>query len=210
MLVYDIEIVKAIRMKNSDPELPGIEYVPEIGGKAFQMHDALGISVIGAYDFEADQYRVFTESSFDEFEALVAQHNIIVGFNSIQFDNAVCRANGIDVPDELSYDILREMWLSEGLGTQFHFRTHGGFGLDKTAEVNFGLRKTGHGALAPVWWQRGEIGRVVDYCLEDVRLTKMLLDRIIEQRWLLHPKQAGTHLEMVTPWERLAMRKAVW
>ena len=89
------------------------------------------------------------------------------------------------------YDILVEMWIAAGLAPVFQMGTHGGFGLDATAARNLGTKKTGSGALAPVSWQRGQIGAVIDYCMEDVRLTRKLLDKILRGGKLLDPRGGG-------------------
>jgi hypothetical protein len=41
-------------------------------------------------------------------------------------------------------------------------------------QETFGLAKTGHGAMAPVWWQQGHHSKVIDYCLNDVWLEAKL------------------------------------
>jgi hypothetical protein len=191
MLIYDCEIVKAIQSKK-EPRVEGIEYC-----EGWRDFEGMGISVIGAYDYWTERYRVFTAAGngggFDEFRMLVDEADLVVGFNSLKFDNKLCAANAITVPDEKSYDILREMWRAAGLDPDiFNFKTHLGFGLDDTAKANFGLGKTGEGGLAPVLWQLGCYGQVIDYCLEDVRLTKRLFDRIMRDGYLLNPRKAGT------------------
>lgn len=58
------------------------------------------------------------------------------------------------------------------------------------AYANFRISKSGNGALAPVEWQRGNIGNVIDYCLHDVYLTKRLIDRVIRSGALADPHDA--------------------
>lgn len=192
MLIYDCEIKKAILGK-TETAIEGIEYC---GG--WRDFEGMGISCIGAYDYSAARYRVFCEDNLAEFQALVDDHDIIVGFNSLGFDNPLCAANGLKVPDEKSYDILVQVWLGAGLGPKFAFPTHIGYGLDAICECNFGVKKSGNGALAPVLWQRGEIGAVIDYCLNDVRITKRLLDHIIEAGVIVSPKD-GAALNIEKP-----------
>jgi hypothetical protein len=61
--------------------------------------------------------------------------------------------------------------------------------LDATVKANFHTEaKTGHGALAPVNWQRGFIGDVIDYCLMDVRLTLRVLRLILDWGHVVSPK----------------------
>jgi hypothetical protein len=97
-----------------------------------------------------------------------------------------------DPADEESYDLLREIWAASGLPPEFNYKTHVGYGLDAMAAANLGARKTGTGALAPVQWQRGERGSVIDYCANDIALEKKLFDKIIADGILISPKDGST------------------
>jgi hypothetical protein len=174
IIVYDLEIIKAIPTK--EPQIEGIEYC---GG--WQDHANMGVSVIGAYDFAEDRYRVFTKDNWTEFEQLVFLNPIVAGFNSIRFDNPVLKACGIvDIWEEKSYDLLQEIYKSLG-------KRVSGYGLDKIAKANGLSGKTGNGALAPVDWQRGNIGTVCDYCLQDVAITAKLIKQVISEGELIDP-----------------------
>ena len=163
-------------------------------------HANMGISVIGAYDYITDRYRVFCKDNFHEFLLLAGDgRDPMVSFNGIGFDNKVLRSAQIDIPDSRCYDILRELWSAVGLGPEFNYKTHGGFGLERVGKANFSLSKTGNGAIAPVEWQRGNIGNVVDYCLNDVKLTKMTFDRIVETGGLRNPCDSSHFITMSPP-----------
>ncbi len=194
-LVYDIEIEKAIAGKGAP--LVGIDYC-----EGWHDHEGMGISVICAYDYVTDRYRAFMKDNFEGFVSLLNAREIIVGFNNISFDNRVIEAHGLMTTvatEPRSYDILAEMWRAAGLDpTSFHWKSHGGYGLDETAKANLNHQKTGHGELAPVQWQRKEYGAVVDYCLADVWLTKALFDKVISDGSLISPKDGST-LQMKKP-----------
>lgn len=182
-LVYDIEIEKGILGRGEQPH-DGIEYCA-----GWHDHANMGISVIGAYDYKADRYRVFMRDNFPEFIALCGQRAPLVSFNGLSFDDMVIRASGLAMPDKTPrYDLLVEIWKASGLGPKFQYPSHAGFGLDACCEANFGTRKTGNGALAPVLWQRGEIGQVIDYCLNDIKLTKQLFDMVLTEEVVKCPK----------------------
>lgn len=185
MIIYDCEIVKAIQGKivENEKRIEGIEYC-----EGWRDFENMGISIIGAYDYETGRYRVFAKGNFDEFQGLVDSTNLVIGFNSLTFDNPLCAANGIHIHGKESYDLLVEIWKAAGLEDQFKYPSHAGFSLDACAQANFGLGKTGHGALAPIDWQRGNIGRVVDYCLNDVYLTKLLVDQVIDREYIQDPR----------------------
>ena len=191
MLIYDIEIKKAIQGKNEEV-LPEIEYCA-----GWHDHKNMGVSCVCAYDYEQKRYRTFFEDNCAEFLALALTHNILVGFNNIGFDNKVLIAQGW-FPDfvngmpylwnQKSYDILQEIWIGAGLAPEFLYPSHIGYGLDKVVKAcGLAAGKTGHGAIAPIDYQKGNYGSLVDYCLADVWLTRKLLDLIIETGMVINP-----------------------
>lgn len=181
-IIYDCEIIKAIPSKGVPP-VDGIKYC-----EGWHDHANMGVSVIGAYDYANDRYRVFLRDNFAEFQALVDSRKIIIGFNSLSFDNRLCaESEGITVPNDKSWDLLVEIWRAAGLGPKFKSPSHLGYSLDAVSEANLGQKKSGNGAMAPVLWQKGQYGEVIDYCLQDVVLTKKNVDRAIRNE-LINPK----------------------
>jgi hypothetical protein len=182
-IIYDCEIIKAIQNKNGS-KIEGIAYCD--GWRDFA---GMGVSVIGVYDYVEDRYRVFCQDNADKFALLMGERDLWVGFNNIPFDNPLIRsAWDWVIDDKYCYDLLREIWAANNLGPEFSFKTHGGYGLDAVCEKNFGTKKSGNGAFAPVLWQQGKRGEVIDYCLNDVRLTKQLFDAVLAGKPLMNPK----------------------
>jgi hypothetical protein len=157
----------------------------------------MGISVLCTYDYVEDRYRVFCVDNKEDFAARI-KGALCVGFNNIPFDNAVLAAtSGWEAPKEEScYDLLREIWAAAGNGPEFNASTHAGYGLDAMCEVNFGLKKSGNGAMAPVDWQQGNFGTVIDYCLNDVMLTKRLFDAVMRGDYIKNPKGGDLTLRL--------------
>lgn len=194
-IVYDSEVVRPVPPRGK-PMLQGIEYC-----KSWTDYLNMGISVVAAYEYALDRYRVFCRDNAQYFIWLVNQADVIIGFNSIKFDNELLAAHGVSIPVEKCYDMLVEIWLAAGLGPEYKHGTHAGFSLDNCVRANFGLsKKQGGGAMAPVDWQRGNIGNVIDYCIEDVRMTKLLVDRVIEKGELVNPVQPDEILKVRRPW----------
>ena len=191
MIVYDIEIVKAIPNKDGS-RVEGVEYC-----EGWKDHANMGVSVICAYDYETDRYRVFCRDNWSAFADLAAKSKPLVGFNSLAFDDQVVRHADLLVCTE--YDLLVELWKAAGLGGAFEYPSHIGFGLDAAAKANGVGQKTGYGGTAPVYWQQGKIGDVIDYCLEDVRLTKRLLDKVLRSGTLADPRFPDQKLTMRRP-----------
>lgn len=186
IVVYDVEIARAIP-SNREPRYEDIEYCD-----GWEDIYRMGISVVCAYDYHTDRYRVFCDDNREEFIALVEARDIVCGFNNLAFDDRVVEATwGYRIDPGRSYDILVATWRAAGLGPKYVYPSHSGYGLEAMCEANLIGRKTGRGTQAPVDWQRGRVGSVVDYCLNDVALTVELLNRIIRYGRLRDPKTGG-------------------
>lgn len=199
LFIYDLEIKKAILGRKDEP-IEGIEYC-----KGWDDHAGMGISCIGGYDYQTQRYRVFCEDNMADFTELLSRKTVLIGFNNIRFDNQLLLASDVLHADNFdlqakSYDILQEVWKSLGLNPdKFWWKTHGGYGLTDMANANIGFAKTGHGgAMAPMQYQRGEWGGLIDYCLNDIFLTKGLMDLILHKGSLKCPK-TGKSLAIRSP-----------
>jgi hypothetical protein len=169
-IVYDCEIEKAIPDRR-EALLPGIEYCG--GWRDFQ---GMGISVITTYDRSNGQSRIFLKDNLPEFVKLANNpNNRMLGFNNRNFDDQLVATIGATIQPERSVDLLRAIWVTKGLDPSvFNPRTHGGYGLNACARTNLGEEKSGTGVLAPIEWQRGNRGAVIDYCMRDTLLTYRL------------------------------------
>ena len=198
ILIYDCEIIKAVPIdyKNEAP-IEGIEYC-----KGWDDHENMGISVIWCYSNWDKEVRAFiNEHDFDkamyhwsyplkQFQKMLNECDVLVGFNNQHFDDNLIKANGFTIPDKVvNYDILVEMWRAVGIEPPFVFPTHAGYSLKQTCEANGLPPKTGDGANAAIQWQRGKYQEVIDYCLNDITITTELFRKIISNDgWIINPK----------------------
>ena len=63
--------------------------------------------------------------------------------------------------------------------------------LDDVASGTLGVRKTGHGLQALEWFRKGEIQKVRDYCLMDVKITKEVYEYGLKNREILYADRGG-------------------
>jgi hypothetical protein len=173
MIIYDVEILRAIPDRRGERQ-PDIEYCA-----GFDDFHNMGIACLCGYNYADDSYFVFGKNELGEFEKLVKQTDCVVGYNIFKFDNNLLNAEGVNIPRDLCYDLFHEIYL----------KTKRFIGLNAMSEANGGKQKTENGALAPIMWQKGEYTRVINYCLNDVRMTKRLVDKVIRQGWLYCPSK---------------------
>jgi len=181
-IVFDLEIVNAIPDRGK-PRLPGIVYCDGWGDYA-----NMGVAVIAAYDYLDQTMKVFLSHEAPAFATLVAGRSVVCGFNIIQFDNQVLRHSaGVHIPPERCFDILAAV--KERVG-----RYQKGYSLDAICRANIDGSKSGDAAMAPIMWQRGQQDEVIEYCKNDVLLTKGLFDRILSGAGIVDPVNHATHL----------------
>lgn len=162
IVVYDLEIKNSISQCSN----------------GWASHDEMGISVGCAFDYRDGKYRVFMDDNITELvERLNEPETLIVAFNHISFDNKLLRGQGHPLkPDAelLNYDML--VVSRKGAGVNQFAK---GFRLDDHLKACCLPMKTGDGAMAPIWWQEGKIGKVVDYCLNDVTQERALFEYMV-------------------------------
>ena len=198
ILIYDCEIIKAIPVDYKlEQPIEGIEYC-----KGWDDVENMGISVIGTYnswakekiafinDHYFDKARYHGSYPLEQFQKLLDEADVLVGFNNQNFDDKLIKANGFVIPDKVvNYDILQEIWRAVGLGPEFTYPYHAGFSLAQACKVNGLKPKTGTGANAAILWQRGKYEEVIDYCLNDIEITTELFRKIVNNNgWINNPK----------------------
>lgn len=169
-LIYDCEIVRCIPGRDGYKK-PEFEYC---GG--WNDHANMGISLIGAYLSWEDKIKIYPRSAFGAFQKVVDQAELIVGFNSLSFDDKLCRANGINI--ETDYDLLSEVWAAAGMPRRYTYgQTRAGYKLENLAQANLNKGKSGSGESAPELWQQGNQGEVLSYLTDDILITKQIFDK---------------------------------
>jgi len=115
------------------------------------------------------------------FRKLLYKADNIIGFNSINFDDRLLKANSINV--DTTIDLLQEV---RKAAKNHKVDGRGSYKLGLLAEHNLPYTKSGSGELAPVLWQEGKYNEVVSYCLNDVRLLKDLYYMYLDNK-LINP-----------------------
>lgn len=146
-----------------------------------------GVSCVAIYDSETGRFHVYDEHDLERCVEHLNEAELLVGFNTLEFDTpALQGAAGLDIfPDQ--YDILHEVW--KALGTRVK-----GYKLDDICQrLDLG-RKNSNGEFATQLYRKGRFGRLFDYCIQDVHLTKSLSNYIEENGYITGPDGQFLHL----------------
>src|SRR4051812_19431514 len=134
--------------------------VQEVGG--WDHVDKLGVSVACAYDSKTDQFIAFKENGLKSLIDLCEQR-LVIGYNIRGFDLPVLVPYGLEISRLDTFDIMYDL---EALTRQRYLK------LEAVARGTLGTGKSADGLMAVEWWKKGEIQKIIDYCLQDVRVTR--------------------------------------
>ena len=132
----------------------------EVGG--WEHIDKLGISAACAYDSKTDQFLSFRENELKSLIAL-CEERLVVGYNIRGFDLPVMVPYGLEIKKVDAFDIMYDI---EALTRQRFLK------LESVARGTLGTGKSGDGLQAVEWWKQGEIQKIIDYCTQDVKVTR--------------------------------------
>ena len=139
----------------------------------------LNLAVVCIHDSETDKYSHYFQETLHELWPIIESADMLIGFNSNHFDVPLLnKYYAGDLTKIKSLDILEK--IHESLGRRIK--------LDHVAQATLGEAKSGNGLEALVWWKNGEIQKVVDYCIQDVKVTKEVYDYAIKNQKLKYPK----------------------
>lgn len=158
----------------------------DVGGRDFV--EKLDASLICVYSYDQNKYFHFKEGEFEKLAPLLQTARLVIGFSINRFDLPVLKKyfdfNLMALP---RFDLLEEIEM--GYGRRIS--------LNILAQTNLNVGKTGHGLDAVEFYKQGDWQTLIDYCLQDVRLTKELYDLAQKRGHLLIPDRDTNQLHKV-------------
>src|SRR5688572_140241 len=140
------------------------------------------ITLIGTYFYETDEYVSYLEHELPNLWPRLERADRIIGYNTKGFDYPVMNSYYAgDFMKFPSLDLLEEITSSLG------FRLK----LDSVAAATLGYGKTGHGLQALEYFRKGELDKLRDYCLQDVKVTKEVYEHGLKHGHVFYTDRAG-------------------
>ncbi|PIZ53230.1 hypothetical protein COY25_03800, partial [Candidatus Uhrbacteria bacterium CG_4_10_14_0_2_um_filter_41_7] len=145
------EVVLDIETSNTFQDVGG--YFPE----------KLDVSVVVAYYYATDEYESYLVEDLPKLFERLERNGRIIGYNTIGFDIPVLNKYYVgDLMNIPQCDMLAHIHQSLGYRIK----------LDDVAVASIGIKKSAHGLLAVQWWREGKVQEVINYCQQDVKVTK--------------------------------------
>ena len=131
----------------------------------------LQVSLVGVYFYETDTFESFMEEDLPKLWPRLERADRIIGYNLISFDYPCLQTYYTGELARLpTVDLLVE--IEKRLG----FRIK----LDDVAQGTLGVGKSGTGLLAVEYWRKGEIDKLREYCLQDVKVTRDVYEHALQ------------------------------
>ncbi|MEI7512432.1 MAG: ribonuclease H-like domain-containing protein [Candidatus Uhrbacteria bacterium] len=152
----------------------------------------LKVSYVGCYFYETDTFEGFFEKDLPKLWPRLERSDRIIGYNSIGFDLPCLQQYYTgDIMKLPSLDLLVE--IEKKLG----FRIK----LDDVAKATLGIGKSGHGLMAVEYWRNGELDKLAEYCLQDVRVTRDVYEFALLNAYISFNNRMGQKQDISVPIE---------
>jgi DEAD/DEAH box helicase domain-containing protein len=161
----------------------------EVGG--WNRAEKMGVSCAVLYDSQSGKFHDYTQDQVPALCDHLVQLDRVVGFNLIKFDYKVLAGiHEFDFHGLPTLDILVK--IHEILGYRLS--------LDHLAQNTLEVQKSADGLMALKWWQQGEMDKIIDYCTQDVRVTRDLYRFGRDNRFLVFRNKAGQQVRVPVSW----------
>ncbi len=152
----------------------------------------LKVSLVGCYFYETDTYEAFFEADLPKLWPRLERAERVIGYNLIGFDYPCLQTYYTgDIMRLPTVDLLVE--IEKRLG----FRIK----LDDVAQATLGVGKSGHGLMAVEYWRNGELDKLKEYCLQDVKVTRDVYEHSLQHGFVSYKNRQGQKQDIPLPLE---------
>jgi len=162
----------------------------EVGGWGNIHLMKLAVGVV--WDSLDKQHHVYLEHEAKALVDKLRSAALVVGFNVIGFDYTVLQPEAsIDLQDLKTFDMLVD--IKKKLG----FR----LSLDHLAGHTLNAKKSADGLVSLQWYKEGKIDKIVEYCKQDVNVTRDLFLFGQENGFVRYQSRSGKTMELPVDWK---------
>ena len=161
----------------------------EVGGWGNVMDMAMSVGVI--WDSHDEQFHVYLENQVPALISHLHQGQVIVGFNHVEFDLRVLAGSQstpearhqlyVELVGLTHFDMLTE--IKKVLGHRIK--------LDSLARPTLQSGKSADGMQALAWYKDGRIDMIIEYCKQDVEVTRQLFEYALNKKELSYDSRSG-------------------
>ncbi|MBI3243306.1 MAG: ribonuclease H-like domain-containing protein [Chloroflexi bacterium] len=142
------------------------------------------------YNLTSGEFTDYLEADVDKLLADLRTAGLVVGFNTRRFDYEVLRPYAGKPLQLPTLDMLENIYQTLG------FR----LSLDSVAAATLNHSKSADGLQAVAWFKAGQVEKVLDYCRQDVQVTRELYDYGQQHKHLKYRDKFGRVKTVAVKW----------
>lgn len=167
----------------------------EVGG--WGNKHLMGLSVGVVYLNRHQKFVTYLEDKVEDLIVTLSEADLVVGFNVKNFDYEVLYPyTKVDLKEIPTFDMLEDIHKKLG------FR----LSLDHLVTATLdGATKIANGLQAVQWYRNGEIDKIINYCIQDVKITKELFEFGCENGYVLYKDRTKGVSKLAVQWKDVVL-----
>ena len=171
----------------------------EVGGWENTAYMKLATGVV--WDSLDQKFFSYLESEASQLAEKLKTADLVVGFNVLKFDYGVlkpyARDAGIILDDITTFDMLID--INKKLGHRLS--------LNHLAENTLNAKKSADGLVSLQWYKEGKIDKIVEYCKQDVEITRDLFLYGESHGYVKYSTRSGVDKDLEVDWKIASLVK---
>ena len=161
-------------------------------GNIHEMKLAVGV----VWDSCEQEYFSYLEGAASQLVKKLRTADLVVGFNVKKFDYGVLQPYAdFDLDEITTFDMLIDV--NKKLGHRLS--------LNHLAENTLNAEKSADGLVSLQWYKEGKIDKIIEYCKQDVEITRDLFLYGESHGYVKYSTRSGVAKELKVKWERASL-----
>ena len=161
-------------------------------GNIHEMKLAVGV----VWDSCEQEYFSYLEGAASQLVTKLRTADLVVGFNVKKFDYGVLQPYAdFDLDEITTFDMLIDV--NKKLGHRLS--------LNHLAENTLNAEKSADGLVSLQWYKEGKIDKIIEYCKQDVEITRDLFLYGESHGYVKYSTRSGVAKDLQVDWERASL-----
>ena len=161
-------------------------------GNIHEMKLAVGV----VWDSCEQEYFSYLEGAASQLVKKLRTADLVVGFNVKKFDYGVLQPYAdFDLDEITTFDMLIDV--NKKLGHRLS--------LNHLAENTLNAAKSADGLVSLQWYKEGKIDKIIEYCKQDVEITRDLFLYGESHGYVKYSTRSGVAKDLKVDWERASL-----
>ena len=152
----------------------------------------MGLAVGVVWDSLERKYFSYLQNEASKLVEKLRTANLVVGFNVKKFDYGVLQPYAdFDLHEITTFDMLDDIKI----------KLNHRLSLNHLAENTLNSKKSADGLISLQWYKEGKIDKIVEYCQQDVKVTRDLFEYGEKHGYIKYKTRSGVAKDLKVDWK---------